>query len=272
VVALIVAGAGYVVLLRNVDLDLRGEHVFTAPSGNAPAHIYIEPVAINATSDSMQLRVGIVSAGPAGDPPSSDPEHDFTLLLGHDEVVERVEVHAHRPAPVTIVDLDLHDGDVRAYPLDAYQAALWFRVIGGPTPQTDAAPAATVWERVLGFRLQASEQPSTAPGERRLLFEIRRGVALTFFVLAAYAAMAVLGIGGFTVGTLVFLGIRKPEATLMGALAGIVFALPALRNALPGAAPLGVNADIFVFLWAELLAVSAIGLLIFTWARTGPKP
>jgi Domain of unknown function (DUF4436) len=70
----------------------------------------------------------------------------------------------------------------------------------------------------------------------------------------------------------VFLGVRKPEATLMGALAGVVFALPALRNALPGAAPLGVNADIFVFLWAELAAVLAVTLLIATWARSGPRP
>ena len=59
---------------------------------------------------------------------------------------------------------------------------------------------------------------------------------------------------------------------MMGALAGVVFALPTLRNALPGGAPLGVTADTYVFLWAELAAVLAIGLLIATWARFGPRP
>ncbi len=38
------------------------------------------------------------------------------------------------------------------------------------------------------------------------------------------------------------------ETTLSGSLAAIVFALPVLRNALPGSPPLGVEADMWVFL------------------------
>ena len=44
------------------------------------------------------------------------------------------------------------------------------------------------------------------------------------------------------------------ETTLIGSLAAIAFALPVLRNALPGSPPLGVEADMWVFLWAELAA------------------
>ncbi len=50
-------------------------------------------------------------------------------------------------------------------------------------------------------------------------------------------------------------------------MAAVAFALPVLRNALPGAPPLGVRLDMFVFLWAELAAVIALGLLVFSWAR-----
>jgi len=42
--------------------------------------------------------------------------------------------------------------------------------------------------------------------------------------------------------------------------------LPVLRNALPGAPPLGVRLDMLVFLWTELAAVFALGLLVFNWA------
>jgi hypothetical protein len=34
--------------------------------------------------------------------------------------------------------------------------------------------------------------------------------------------------------------------------------------------PLGVEADMWVFLWTELAAVLALALLVFKWARTGP--
>jgi hypothetical protein len=120
--------------------------------------------------------------------------------------------------------------------------------------------------------LQTHEELAGVPGEKRLTFEIRRTVAFRFFALAAYGAMAMLACGALTVGTLVFLRVRRPEPALIGALGALVFALPALRNALPGGAPLGVLADVFVFLWAELAAVLAFVLLVATWARVGPRP
>jgi hypothetical protein len=45
-----------------------------------------------------------------------------------------------------------------------------------------------------------------------------------------------------------------------------------LRNALPGSPPLGVEADVWVFLWTELAVVLALALLVFKWARAGPRP
>jgi hypothetical protein len=57
---------------------------------------------------------------------------------------------------------------------------------------------------------------------------------------------------------------------LIGAIAAIAFALPVLRNALPGSPPLGVGVDMWVLLWTELAAVLALALLVFKWARTGP--
>jgi len=45
-----------------------------------------------------------------------------------------------------------------------------------------------------------------------------------------------------------FTDVRPAERGLIGSLAAIAFALPVLRNALPGSPPLGVQADIWVFL------------------------
>jgi hypothetical protein len=275
---LIIAGIGYFALLHHAtQRDLPSERHFGSFGANeAGARVYIEPLSIDAAGDSIRARVSVMSGDAGVESPSSASEQDFSLLLGHDESVRRIEVRAGEPAPEVVVDLDLGGGDISDYPLDAYHAELWLRAVSPPKSPGAAAESiplqVTVWERVLGFRLQTRELPKAVAGESNLAFDIRRGLVVEFFVLAAYVAMALLGLGALTVGALVFLGARKPEATLMGALAGMVFALPTLRNALPGGAPLGVSADIFVFLWAELMAVGAITMLIVTWARSGPKP
>ena len=69
-----------------------------------------------------------------------------------------------------------------------------------------------------------------------------------------------------------FVGARKVEATLLGALGAMVFAVPALRNVLPGAPPLGVRADAFVFLWVQLAVILGLTLFVATWARRGSGP
>ena len=278
--ALVMAFAvvGYALLLhRSTTVDFPGERRFgQAVADQGDLQVYVEPLSINAVADSMQVRVTASFGKSADDSQPSRPDRDFSLVMGHDDTIERVELHAHQAAPATTIELDLNDGDVKDYPLDAYRVGLWIRGLAPPdapeAKRVSLPMSVTVWERVLGFRLRASEQPAGAAGGVKLSIDIRRSFSIAFFVLAAYGAMVVLACGALTIGTLTFLGVRKPEATMMGALAGVVFALPTLRNALPGGAPLGVTADTYVFLWAELAAVLAIGLLIATWARFGPRP
>jgi hypothetical protein len=84
--------------------------------------------------------------------------------------------------------------------------------------------------------------------------------------------MIVMMFCALVIGTLVFVGVRRIEVTLVGALGAMIFALPAVRNALPGAPPLGVRADILIFFWAELGAIIALCLFITAWARQGARP
>jgi hypothetical protein len=62
------------------------------------------------------------------------------------------------------------------------------------------------------------------------------------------------------------------EATLIAALAAIAFALPVLRNAMPGSPPLVISADMWVFLWTELAVVLALVLTVFKWAKLKSQP
>ena len=154
---------------------------------------------------------------------------------------------------------------------DSYVARLGVQLLDGKSSLRLPARV-TVWEGVLGYGLHTTSQPGADPNDVQLTTTIARSGAFALFALCAYGAMLVLGCCALAIGVLTFIDVRRAEATLIGALAAITFALPVLRNALPGSPPLGVAADMWVFLWTELAAVLALALLVFKWAKAGPSP
>ncbi|MBV8591718.1 MAG: DUF4436 family protein [Acetobacteraceae bacterium] len=157
------------------------------------------------------------------------------------------------------------------YPLDRYHADLMLQAFesdnAAPEPGRPIGQEVTVWEGLLGYRFKAHQAPDTPPDSISLRFDLERAGAHIFFALAAYGAMIVLACNSLAITFLVALGRRRPEPTLIGAVAALVFALPALRNNIPGPPPLGVWADLAVFLWAELATVIGSALLVLSWAR-----
>ena len=238
--------------------------------------LYIEAVSIDALDSSMQMRVSLTPSQALRGSLTTAPDRDLTLLITHGETIQELRFPADTPARPATFEVSLDKGDVADYPLDTYHADLGLECF--PTASVNSGRAKSlpieikVWEALLGFQLETTKRPGNTSGEVHFNFEIHRSGAFALFALAAYAAMAVLGCCALAIGVLVFLGIRRAEATLIGALGAIVFALPALRNALPGAPPLGVRADTLVFLWTEVAAAIALGLIVFAWSRAGPPP
>ena len=276
VLALATAGYGWL-LLGFAGSSFPVERTLGAQSGpETLIHIYLELVSVDAGRDAMHVHVSIEPPGPRMETRRTPTDRDLVLVLAHDKREERIESSAQRPIQSIPVELDLYEGNVGDYPLEVYDAGLVIRCFDGSSPP-DTQPKllpidVTVWERVLGFRLKTTEAFDSVSGEHKVSFQVQRSRAVVFFAIASYGAMAVLAGIALTVGTLTFLGVRRPEATLMGALGAIVFALPAMRNALPGSPPLGVFADVFIFVWTELAAIFSLMLVVITWARSGPSP
>jgi hypothetical protein len=271
----VLAVAGYVLLLvRSPSPELPLERTLGDGTGPSALGIYLEPIAIDPLRDAMQMRVSIEPVGARSNGQPTLPDRDYTLELTHDNMTERVDVHAGRPFPTIATELDLYDGDVGSYPFDTYRTQLTVRCleISASAQPVPVLVRITIWERVLGFSLRTTLQAASATADRQVAFRIRRSHAFLDFALALYGAMVVLGCTAVLIGTLTFLRIRRFDSTLFGALGAMVFALPALRNALPGSPPLGVLADILVFIWAELAAVLSLALAVTTWARNGPRP
>jgi hypothetical protein len=237
--------------------------------------INIEPINIDAFNAEMQMRVSFAPNATLYGARLASTERRLRLVITHDKAVEEIKVEANARPPTASFEIDLNGGSVADYPLDSYQADLRVQLLEDAIPAVnEARPLAvkvTVWEGALGFHLRSAEHAASVPGEVRLSIEIRRGGAFIFFAFAAYGAMVVLGSCALAIGLITFIDARRAEATLIGAIAAIAFAMPVLRNALPGAPPLGIRADMFVFLWTELAAVIGLALVTLDWARTGPR-
>jgi Domain of unknown function (DUF4436) len=274
----LVLTVGYLILLRNFNVaETPGERHFGVTGAIRPAaEIYIQPVSIDALNDEIEIRATVEPSLSVGGGELAGSGRDLTLVITHGNTVEEVKLAANEHLAAASFEVDLNEGSVTHYPLDSYRADLGVELFEAKSTSTDPTtplPARiTVWEGVLGFHLHTTQRLGAESGKVQLRLDITRGGAFALFALAAYGAMVVLGGCAFVIGLLTFVDVRRPEATLIGALAAIAFALPVLRNALPGAPPLGVHADMLVFLWTELVAVFSLALLVFKWARIGPRP
>jgi hypothetical protein len=269
--------AGYISLLRYFrvsEMPVERALGFKSAVRSIP-QIYIEPIGIDTLNDAMLLRVSFAPSGTLYGERLAPTERRLRLVITHDKAVEEIKVEANARPPTASFEVNMNEGNVADYPLDSYRADLRIQLFEDAIPAVDEAnPLAakvTVWEGALGFHLHSAEYAASGPGEIKVSIEIRRAGAFILFALAAYGAMVVLGCCALAIGLITFVDARRAEATLIGALAAITFAMPVLRNALPGAPPLGVRADMFVFLWTEVAAVIGLALVTLDWARTGPR-
>ena len=270
---LIALTAGYILLLRHFNVsELPTERYFGAAGAVKPAgEVYLEPISIDPLNDAMQMRAYLSPSLTESKDARAGSDRDLTLLVTHDKTVDEVKLAAGNHMASSIFEIDLNDGSVADYPLDSYVARFGVQLLDGKSPQK-LPVRVTTWEGVLGYSLHTTSQSPADPEDVELMTTIRRGGAFTLFALGAYAGMVVLGVCALAIGVLTFTDVRQHETGFIGSLAAIAFALPVLRNAMPGSPPLGVQADMWVFLWAELAAVLALALVVFKWVKAGPRP
>jgi hypothetical protein len=189
--------------------------------------------------------------------------------------VQDIELRAGQAANSKTLQLYVR-GALENYPIDRYDGTLRIRAVEGKQPAGGAAVPLrlTTWEEIAGWEV-ATAQNDPAGGENgglSLTVRAQRPAAQVFFAFVLFASMILIAASALTIGGLAFVGARKVEATMISALGAMVFAVPALRNVLPGAPPLGVRADAFVFLWVQLAVILGLTLFVATWARRGSGP
>lgn len=167
------------------------------------------------------------------------------------------------------ISIEIAHGTIWRFPFDRYAAMLTIAV--HPTMELDDTSVVpfrlTVWKHLPAWQLDiGAVRLSPQDGAIELSFGVRRPALHVIVATAIYASMMVLAITGLAISLLFFLGIRRVEATLIAALAAMLFTLPSLRNLMPGGAPVGGAADLVILFGAEVALILSLALAIFTWA------
>jgi hypothetical protein len=269
---LIALTASYLMIVRNLHISEQpGERMFGAADAVAAAEVYLEPLSIDATNKGMQLRAYLSPTLSEGKNARAGADRDLTLLITHDKTVEEIKLAAGAHMASSTFEVDLNDGSITYYPFDSFVARLEVQLSDGKASLSLPARI-TAWEGVVGYNLHTTSHAGADPNDVQLAIAISRGGAIVLLALCGYAIMLVLGFCAVVMGVLTFINVRPPETGLIGSLAAFAFALPVLRGILPGSPPLGVAADMWVFLWAEMVNVLALARVVFKWAHAGPRP
>jgi Domain of unknown function (DUF4436) len=241
----------------------------TNPSSQ-PLEVYAEIVSVDAVRDAIDLRLdfatgrdrlGLRFAGPS--------DRDMVIEVGDGDSEQQITWHPGQWMTSHPLSVDIRRGNVEDYPFDRYTATLTMAAYEGADVAngTPLPLRITVWKRLPAWDITTTAtQPAANPATVTLTFGVRRADLHIIFATTIYFAMAVMAIIALSVGSLLFLGVRRMDTTMAAVLAAMVFTLPGLRSLMPGNPPLGVHADSLIFFWAEISVVIGLALTVATWA------
>lgn len=170
-----------------------------------------------------------------------------------------VEVEMGVDGDQTLYPFDEHSGQVIVV-MDSYEVRSDGAVGSlGPLPLTLGADAGVSgWNTTATFTEGSTDEPVAT-------FVFSRAFSTQAFAILILVVSVVLAGMALVVGVLTKTRRRIVEATLLSWSAALLFALPALRNFMPNAPPIGAAIDVYVFMWVMLAAVGAAALVILAW-------
>lgn len=104
-----------------------------------------------------------------------------------------------------------------------------------------------------------------------ILIEVRRSGSVIFLAALSTISLLVVAIAALSVAWQVAEEGRKIDFSMMTWVAAFMFVIPAVRNSLPGAPPIGALIDFLIFFWLQILAAVATTTLVVIWMKQTPN-
>ena len=136
----------------------------------------------------------------------------------------------------------------------------------GAKPDEDDIPIGVDFVgSIPGFKIDAAKAKESTGDYVGIDMTIARASTTKFFSLFVMTMMWGLTIGVMLLTLSVVLRGRKVELAMFSFTAALLFAFAAVRNAQPGAPPIGTYSDFISFFWAEVIIALCLIILVFTW-------
>ncbi|HJP76836.1 MAG TPA: DUF4436 family protein [Pseudonocardiaceae bacterium] len=167
------------------------------------------------------------------------------------------------------ISVGLDTGIVSDYPFDTYTTDAGFYASINDQP----VPISLIFRNEDPFFLTTATGANMASGAATIGLRIERSRGTFIFAWFLMAAMWILALSVLAAALIIVRGRRGFIWPALGWMAATLFALVAVRNAVPGLPPIGSLFDYASFLWAEgivaasIAAVTVQGLLVERTAR-----
>ena len=211
----------------------------------------------------------------------------------------------------TEVVINMYDGLVTDYPFDRHSAFLELYFLeatkepgkdkpadgvaskpaeAAPTPTTEAeeekkaeagkktedadeeiAIGVEFFGSIPGFKIDAARAKESTEDYVGIDMTISRASTTMFFSLFVMLMMWGLTIVVIFLTLSVVVRGRKVEVGMFSFTAALLFAFATVRNAQPGAPPIGTYSDFISFFWAEVFIALCLVILVFTWLLSPVK-
>lgn len=264
--ALAVIAVAYASTLRLYYDDGTPREAIYTPGGGGTANridLTATILSVDPMRDTMTLRLTLVPIGTYTSDNGRSPSRDLRLLVNSvSGGTDRAFPKGKHLSP-TEVTLDLL-GNVSDYPFDSYTSPLDLDLFEA-APERPVPIRVNFQSQLHGIDVTSSLDRSSADGDVTLNLSVTRSRATVGFALFMMAAMAAAAAVVVLMVGLIIAQKRRLDPPFFAWIGAMLFALPAIRNSLPGTPTVGTLSDFLVFFWALGLVIASLVALAVTW-------
>jgi len=201
---------------------------------------------------------------------------ELKFFTGIESGKSEVTLEKNRIPDAVTGSLSITNGRVSDYPFDVHSSDFYL-YFTNPKDETEEIPMfVNFYGAISGYNIDVDYVPKaefeSSDTYMGLRVTVARSVITKSFSVFLMIAMWLIGLVVFTMTMVVALQPRPIEFGMFTLIAGMLFALPAVRGLQPSVPPLGGLTDFLSFFWAESLVAVSMPILFFTWLTRYKKP